>query len=241
MKKNKIIFSPGFENAKGLLEEPEPSIKFIPEWYKKLSRFYVSNNIKHINLINDRGTDGSSTSTKLCTPFFDAMTAGYIYKLNTDIIVELDEEGFPSISWEGGVMVCDKRPMLDVAIPYYHHPIHFGFKMHWYYETPPGYSVLITHPMNRHDLPFTVLSGIVDSDIWGLPVFISFFLKRNFIGKIEKGTPLFQIIPIKRDDWEMGVDYSLEKFNNNKIDEEKRRYRIFSYYRNDIWKRKKYE
>ena len=50
MKKNKIIFSPGFENAKGLLEEPEPSIKFIPEWYKKLSRFYVSNNIKHINL-----------------------------------------------------------------------------------------------------------------------------------------------------------------------------------------------
>lgn len=241
MSKQKIIFSPGFQDDDRTLLPPEPSIKHIPEWYKNLSRFYTSNKFEDLNPVNDRGTDGSSSSTKLCMPFFDAMTSGYMYVLNHDLNIDIDVDGAPTVSWDGNIMVCDKRPMIDVPVPFQHHPKHFGFKMHWYYETPPEYSVLITHPMNRHDLPFTVLSGIVDSDIWGLPVFISFFLKRDFIGVIPKGTPLFQIIPIKRDEWNHVIDYSDDKFKNNKIEEEKRRSKIFSYYKSYAWRRKKYE
>ena len=44
---------------------------------------------------------------------------------------------------------------------------------------------MITHPHNRHDLPFTTLSGIIDSDDWNAPVFTAFFLKRNFMGTIK--------------------------------------------------------
>jgi hypothetical protein len=239
--KLKIIFSPSAIELKDSLLQPEPAIKFIPEWYKKISRFYKNNTISSLNPINDRGTDGSASSTKLCMPFFDAITSGYIYRLDTDVEVSLDDNGKPILNWGGDVMVCDKRLMIDVAVPYQHHPVHFGFKMHWYYETPPGYSLLITHPMNRHDLPFTVLSGIVDSDIWGLPVFISFFVKRNFVGIIPKGTPLFQMIPIKRDEWEMEIDYSVKKHLINKVDEERRRSKIFAYYKSHAWRRKKYE
>jgi hypothetical protein len=80
----------------------------------------------------------------------------------------------------------------------------------------------------------------VDSDIWGLPVFFSFFLKRGFEGVIEKGTPLFQMIPIKREDWSLELDYSEEKHWENKIKEEKRRSHITAHYKKSTWQRKNY-
>lgn len=242
IKRNKQIVFTATANPKDHSTlPPVPAISMIPDWYKKLSRFYHSNKMKDLHPINDRGTDGSASSTKLCMPFFDAMTSGYFYVLTDDLYISEDDEGFPILSWDNDVMICDKRPMIDVAVPFQHHPVHFGFKMHWYYETPKDYSVLITHPFNRHDLPFTVLSGIVDSDVWGLPVFISFFVKRGFTGTIPKGTPLFQIVPIKRDSWEMKIESSEEKIWKNKIKEEKRRSKIFSYYKGYAWKRKVYK
>src|SRR5215475_8103617 len=42
----------------------------------------------------------------------------------------------------------------------------FLIKFHnlWTIEAPEGYAVLLTHPLNRVDLPFTTLTGIVDCD-----------------------------------------------------------------------------
>ena len=42
----------------------------------------------------------------------------------------------------------------------------FLIKFHnlWTIEAPEGYSVLFTHPVNRFDLPFTTLTGMVDCD-----------------------------------------------------------------------------
>src|SRR5215472_2332366 len=34
----------------------------------------------------------------------------------------------------------------------------------WDFETPPGYSLLCTHPINRTDLPFRTVTGLVDCD-----------------------------------------------------------------------------
>jgi hypothetical protein len=110
----------------------------------------------------------------------------------------------------------------------------------WRAITPKGYSTLFTHPLNRHDLPFTTMSGIIDSDLWHTPVFTSFFLKRNFIGIIPKGTPIFQMIPIKREEWALDIDYSNENIERNQIKDEKRRSLIYAYYKNIIWQRKQY-
>jgi hypothetical protein len=221
---------------------PTKSVSVLPEWYKDLAGYKdgTSHSLEYLNPVNDRGSDGSDVSTKLCLPFFDAMASGYMYLLENDVLVDINENGKPSISWDQDSNLMDIRPSVDMAIPEDCHPIQFGVKMNYYWETPKNYSTLITHPLNRPDLPFYVPSGIVDSDIWALPVFIPFFIKKSFIGKIKKGTPVFQMIPIKREAWNLEVDYSKESFLKHKIREEKRRTHITAHYKKTTWQRKEY-
>ena len=237
----KISFIPGggpsYEN---IFIPPEPAIKHVPEWYKSLAKHEIWNDDKYLNPVNNIGGDGARVATKMCMPFFDSLTAGYYYLLEDDLLVELDKNGKPKLSWDKDIMIMDKRPTIDLPVPDNCHPIHYGWRMNWYYETPPGYSVLITHPMNRFDLPFTTMSGIVDSDIWGLPVFVAFFLKRNFEGVILKGTPIMQLIPIKRDSWTLEIDRSEKTYEKHDFAAEKRRSRIYGYYKKNIWQNKKY-
>ncbi len=40
------------------------------------------------------------------------------------------------------------------------------FTNFWTIEAPKGYSVLFAHPANRADLPFTTITGLVDSDLY---------------------------------------------------------------------------
>jgi len=77
------------------------------------------------------------------------------------------------------------------------------FNCFWTIESPPGYSLLITHPVNRHDLPFTTLTGLVDCDLYK-DNFINFpahWRDLAFSGVLPKGTPLAQCIPVKREFW----------------------------------------
>jgi hypothetical protein len=239
-KNKKITFIPTIKDFKDKLTPPVPAISQVPEWYKSLSLYGTTNSEKNLNPINNIGTDGTLVATKKCIPFFDALTSGYYYLLEDDLHVSQNEQGYPQLTWNGDVMLLDKRPTLEVPIPGDCHPIHFGIRMNWFYKTPPGYSVLVTHPMNRYDLPFYTLSGVVDSDSWGLPVFFSFFVKRNFIGTIPKGTPVMQFFPFKRDSWELEVDDSDQTIEEEDFKAEKRRTMVNGYYKKDIWKRKKF-
>jgi len=234
----KINFIPATKNYKGMLLPPEPATKHLPKWYRQLAKFDKSNDEITLDPQNNLGSDGAQVSTKMCMPFFDATTAGYMYVLEDDLYVNLDKDGKPSLSWSNNLMLVDTRPIIDIVVPDNCHPIHYGWRMNWYYETPPGYSVLITHPMNRYDLPFYVQSGIVESDIWGLPVFIAFFLKRNFHGVIPKGTPIMQIIPFKRDNWELEVVNSDEELDKHELMAENRRSMIYGYYKKTAWRKK---
>lgn len=243
MSTNKVRFIPSSEeqNVVDSFVAPVEASRTIPEWYKDLCSFGgTSKNLRDLHPINDRGSDGSNVSTKLCLPFLDSMTAGYMYLLEDNLSVKLDDDGIPELSWEKDIMLIDKRVNVDVAIPKDCHPIPFGVKMNWYYETPPGYSLLFTHPLNRPDLPFYVSSGIVDCDIWGLPVFLPFFLKRGFEGVIKEGTPIIQMIPIKRETWELEIDTSMESIEKHRIREEQRRSHITAHYKKSTWQKKHY-
>jgi hypothetical protein len=233
-----IKFTPGFTGHGGRLTAPVPGVSNVPEWYRSLARFNMSNDDITLGVNNNIGTDGAMVATKMCMPFFDALTGGYHYVLEDDLYVDLDPNGMPILSWGGEVMLVDKRPTIELPLPDNCHPIHYGWRMNWYYETPPGYSVLITHPMNRFDLPFYTMSGIVESDIWGLPVFTAFFLKRNFIGVIPKGTPLFQIIPFKRENWELQEADTVEDLDRHELMAENRRSRLYGYYKEIAWRKK---
>jgi hypothetical protein len=236
----KISFIPSLENFKDVYIAPVPAITMVPEWYKSLTLYGDTNDIKNLNPINHVGTDGTLVDTKKCMPMFDALTSGYYYLLEDDLHVSLNDDGFPTLTWKGDVMLVDKRPTLQIPVPGNCHQLHFGFRMNWFYRTPPGHSVLVTHPMNRYDLPFYTLSGMVDSDIWGLPVFFSFFLKRDFIGTIPKGTPIMQFIPFKRDEWEIEIKTDKKSIEEEEFKAEKRRTMVTGYYKEDVWQKKEY-
>ena len=63
-------------------------------------------------------------------------------------------------------------------------------------KLPKDYSLLFLSPINRFDLPFLSITGIVDCDMYTGTVHFPFFIKNSFTGIIEKGTPIVQIIPI---------------------------------------------
>jgi hypothetical protein len=74
----------------------------------------------------------------------------------------------------------------------------------WAIKTPPGYSVLFIQPMHRESV-FTILPGVVDTDQYSAAVNFPFVLNEptKFTGLIPAGTPMAQVIPFKRDSWEM--------------------------------------
>jgi hypothetical protein len=80
--------------------------------------------------------------------------------------------------------------------------------MEWAIDTPPGYSIMIMHPMYREDVPFTTLPGLIDTDGYGGAMNILFMLRRDFQGIIPAGTPIAQVIPFKREDWQHEIAVS---------------------------------
>jgi hypothetical protein len=77
------------------------------------------------------------------------------------------------------------------------------FNCFWIIELPPGYSLLVTHPINRVDLPFVTLTGLIDADRY-CDNFINFparWRDASFKGVLPKGTPVAQCVPVKREEW----------------------------------------
>ncbi|MCG8461128.1 MAG: hypothetical protein MI919_32995, partial [Holophagales bacterium] len=68
------------------------------------------------------------------------------------------------------------------------------FNNFWTIECPSGWSLLVTHPVNREDLPFRTLTGLVDADRYG-DAFIHFparWSDPDFTGLLPRGTPVAQ-------------------------------------------------
>lgn len=229
----KISFIPANPTVPSWGIPPSPSIRNIPEWYRKMSKYMFGE--KSLKVY------GSSTNltAKSCLPFFDSLTLGYIVPLSVDVLVEQRDEG-PYISWRFPDEVVSTHSLEQVpGMPF---PVGFSktlFKWHNFYKirTPKGWSSLIVHPMQRNDLPFLTVSAVVDTDKLDLPVNLPFFLSDSFEGKIEKGTPIAQIIPVKRDSWKSFISEP-EKNNESKD-------RLFfsfieKYYKNFFWDRKQY-
>jgi hypothetical protein len=179
---------------------PVPASKVIPEWYKK-SEPYLAGEKKPIG-------DGNRApaTLKRCMPFFDAMTSGYIIPSMCDVYVN-QVDGQPNFEWTAYSQVefhpIEQAPYHpdnkhhQVAIPKWNSP--------WSIKTPKGYSCLFVTPFN-HDLPFTIFSGVVDTDTYQVPVAFPFVLKEpNFEGMIPAGTPIAQVIPFKRESWKMEI------------------------------------
>jgi hypothetical protein len=117
-------------------------------------------------------------------------------------------------------------------------PLMFNFMPSWCIKTPKGYSSLFIHPINRTDLPFYTIGGVLDTDGWGEAGMHPFLLKKGWSGIIPEGTPYMQIIPFKRQDWVSVVDKTMTKEYSIAITKRDNKFKDF--YKKTHWKIKSY-
>jgi hypothetical protein len=181
-----------------MLPRPVPAVQGLPDWFKALPQ----------KAFSDTAGDEMPTIKK-CPPVIDAMTYGFLMPLACDLKVENGE-----FSWDRdvprGIAAYSRSPIdfhdgCQVAGTPFFDEDRFIIKFNnfWTIELPPGYSLLVTHPINRDDLPFTTLTGLVDVDLYSL-AFVHFparWRDPDFKGTLVKGTPVAQCVPIRRERW----------------------------------------
>lgn len=233
MPKVKLIPLTQFETVNNSIK---PARLTVSDWYKNSPRRvqgYSSHLVK----------GGVPNATyKQCAPFLDGMTLGYMAVLTSDIEISVGENNLPFINHKplARNVVTTHSPEQWEGLPYplFHYPSVFKWHQDLLIKTPKNYSLLFTHPMNRFDLPFTTISGVVDADSCYLPVHFPFWLKQGFTGVVAAGTPVCQIIPILREKWEK----SLEDFNptQTSINQDNYNSKIVKAYKNLFWQKKTY-
>jgi hypothetical protein len=203
-----------FTDTVGIPEEyrPKPASASIPDWYKHLESYLNGKKIPD-------GEGKTNSTIKKCMPVFDAITAGYIIYTHTDIFVSQKDENpwyewrsFKPISWHP-VRQAPIHPNRGNLADNSSYP---KFLNPWGIKTPKGYSCLFTQPMHR-EAPFTILDGIVDTDRYDSPVNFPFVLNDwKFEGLIPAGTPIAQVIPFKREAWQMKIGKEKDFKNQEK-------------------------
>ena len=75
------------------------------------------------------------------------------------------------------------------------------FNSFWTIELEAGYSLFATHPVNREDLPFRALTGMVDSDRFNAVgiLFPAAWIDERFEGVLPARTPVAQCFPVSRE------------------------------------------
>jgi hypothetical protein len=193
----KIQFYPSNKDVELLVPPPKPSGFYIPKWYKDIKKISE----KTISLNESGRLDG--VNIKSCLPFLDGMLNGYIQETWQDLAVS-ETNGTVSIGSN------DFPEMVSSRGGDFHSPIgptfyqnEFVWKSPWIPRLPKGWSALFIHPVNQIHLPFETATGMVDSDnFYHIPLGnLPFYIRKGFRGVIPKGTPMYQIIPIKRGPW----------------------------------------
>jgi hypothetical protein len=206
-----------------------PAKKHIPKWYK--------------DILPEKQVAGEmyKTNVKNCMPFLDSYLSGYMIETTQDFIVsKINDQTI--FNWP-----LDNEQLLTIGQRQENHiPALEGFeqtafiwKLIHSIKLPAGYSALFTHPLNRTDLPFYSLSGIVDLDEGMNGGSYPFFIKKNFEGIIPLGTPIIQVIPFKREVWKSEFDESLEplkekaSFLSAQV--------VVGWYKNKLWHKKSFD
>lgn len=193
-KKKPIIEFYCHPNFEGIIPEPKPASKFIPEWYKSIPPTLDTKD--HQNRPN--------LTAKKCLPMIDAMTAGYVISLAGDLGLKSSED-------------CNTIEVFnppEIRLAEFHHLDQLGpkapgmpappvkFINPWIIKTAPGWSTLIIPLVNSslENPNFTCLGGLVDTDRYTKEInFPAIWHTPNFDDYIPAGTPLVVVIPVKRD------------------------------------------
>lgn len=233
-KKNHILRYSSQQN--GIVNDLVPAKNHIPAWYKSI-KSYGYNNI----VFDD--DNKIMKNVKSCIPFLDSFMTGYVVELWCDIHVRINDDGESHyFTWSDATPVpvgfrnSNENP---IPVPMGCESSHYIWQSPYCIKTPKDYSLLITHPLNRFDLPFVTLSGIVDAEKTIGPGNFPFFMKKDFEGLIQSGTPIFQVIPFKKENWNLENDDKIIK--EGLINKQKSLNLFAGFYKKNSWIKKSYD
>ena len=180
-----------------LLPRPVPAQAGLPDWLRKMAPRVPS-------ALHQR----SIRSVKQCPPFVDAMAHGFLILLPCEVRVQ---DGVFSWDWPLPALALQHQPRaplsFHVAEQVAGSPLAQGshavlkFNSFWTIELDPGWSLMVVHPVNRDDLPFRLITGLVDADHFN-EVGINFparWTEPGFSGVLPRGTPVAQCYPVPRE------------------------------------------
>jgi hypothetical protein len=178
------------------LPRPVPARTALPDWLRAMPA-------KAHSEIHGR----EIRTVKQCPPFVDAMAYGVVILLPCDLAVD---RGAFSWDWdipEPATAGHPRAPLsFHVAAQLADAPFAMGtqaaikFNSFWTIELEAGWSLFATHPVNRDDLPFRLVSGLVDADRFhdGGINFPAIWTQPEFSGVVPKGTPVAQCFAVPR-------------------------------------------
>jgi len=178
------------------LPRPYPARSALPDWLRKMPATAHSD-------IHGRDI----RTVKQCPPFVDAMAYGVMIPLPCDVRVTGGEFVW---DWDVPEPATSGHPRAPLS---FHPPAQFPnapfangraalkFNSFWTIELEPGWSLFATHPVNRFDLPFRLISGLVDADLFhdGGINFPAVWTRDDFSGTLAKGTPVAQCFAVPRE------------------------------------------
>jgi hypothetical protein len=189
---------------RAILPPPVPARAALPAWLRSMPRSAISE------------AHGQPVRTvKQCPPFVDAMSYGFVIPLPCDVTVQC---GALSWDWDIPKLASDLHPRAPVS---FHVPaqltgtplqsagqVAVKFNSFWTIALEPGWSLFAMHPVNRMDLPFRLLSGLVDADRFsdvGI-LFPAIWTDPAFEGVLPRGTPIAQCFAVPRVAPEMVIE-----------------------------------
>jgi hypothetical protein len=178
------------------LPRPGPAIEALPDWLRAMPRTAAS-----------AMRAEPVRTVKQCPPFVDAMGHGFVIPLPCDVVVR---DGTLSWDWELPDLAAAHHPRAPLS---FHAPAQVAgtpfhaddrvivkFNSFWTVTLEPGWSLFATHPVNRTDLPFRLLTGLIEADQYnavGL-LFPAIWVDPGFAGTLPRGTPIAQCFPVPR-------------------------------------------
>jgi hypothetical protein len=238
---NKITFLQAYNDLADVFPLPEPGTKNVPNWYREQPAIAGEN-----PSIPQQGN--LRLTVKKCQAFFDAMSIGYILKVPVDIYIDTTEGKFelqiPAHLQRFSSLFISEHSAEQISHLPFDKDIYCDkvLRIHptWMVQTDEGYSTIFMNPMHQESTPLNAVEAIIDTDKFWSDGHLSFLVKKNFKGIIKQGTPMIQVLPFKREEWEMEID---KTFDSGKTEEQRARVRstFQNGYRLKFWQKKTFK
>lgn len=186
----------------GVIPAPVCAKTALPDWFRKLPPVDAA----HVSPTN------SGLTVKRCMPFLDAMAAGWVIGLAANVRMEISGGGKTvDCGWDFDRTLVSNHASHQVAGNPREPLPPCKFHNYWTIRTPPGWSCLFVPPLNRPNGVFEIVAGVVDTDTYQSEIHFPFFATgEDGLHVLERGTPIVQVIPFRRETSDLDADIRTE-------------------------------